>query len=151
MFEIETAFVWIKFYDRITIIQLLQGYNKLLKKFRKSIASNKKEVNSVLNVWNRDSGLHVSNTLHWFFQVRNPWRITTLFWRYICSLKLNVHWSMAQTRSFAAVGSFNWNKLPHSLRDPFSILSHQFRKHLKNSLFISEDTDPGRECLLFQL
>jgi len=37
--------------------------------------------------------------------------------------------------------------LPQSLRDLFPISSDQFRKHLKTSLFIGEDTDPGRERL----
>jgi len=55
--------------------------------------------------------------------------------------------SMTQSRSFAIVGPLNWNKLPQSLRDLLPISSDQFCKHLKTSLFGSQDTDPGRERL----
>jgi len=54
---------------------------------------------------------------------------------------------MTHSRSFAIVGSLNLNKLPQSLRDLLPISSVQFRKHLKTSLFVSEDTDPGWEHL----
>jgi len=57
---------------------------------------------------------------------------------------------MTQSRRFAIVGPSNWNKLPQSLRDLLPISSGQFRKHLKTSLFVSEDTDPGRERLWFK-
>jgi len=33
------------------------------------------------------------------------------------------------------------------IKIPFPIPSDQFRKHLKISLFVNEDTDPGRERL----
>jgi len=55
--------------------------------------------------------------------------------------------SMTQSRSFAMVGPSNWNKLPQSIGDLLQISSDQFRKHLKTSLFVSEDTDPGGERL----
>src|SRR6218665_2529333 len=55
--------------------------------------------------------------------------------------------SMTQSRSFAIVGPSYWNKLPQSLRDLLPKSSDQFRKHLKTSLFVSEDTDPSRERL----
>src|SRR6218665_1742098 len=55
--------------------------------------------------------------------------------------------SIAQSRSFAIVGPSNWNKLLQSLRDLFPISSYQFRKHLKTSLFVSEDIDLGQERL----
>ena len=58
--------------------------------------------------------------------------------------------SMTQSRSFAIVDPSNWNKLPQSLRDLYPISSDQFRKHLKTSLFVIEDTDPGRERLWFK-
>ena len=58
--------------------------------------------------------------------------------------------SMTQSRSFAIVGPSNWNKLPQSLRDLLPISSDQFRKHLKTSLFVSEDTDPSREQFWFK-
>jgi len=49
--------------------------------------------------------------------------------------------------TFAVVGPSNRNKLPQSLRDLSRISSDQFCKHLKTSLFVSEDVDPGRERL----
>ena len=57
---------------------------------------------------------------------------------------------MTQSRSFATVGPSNWNKLLQSLRDLFPISSYQFRKHLKTSLFVSEDIDLGRERLWYK-
>jgi len=54
---------------------------------------------------------------------------------------------MTQSRSFATVGPSNWNKLPQSFRDLLLVSSHQFSKHLKTSLFVSEDTDSGWEHL----
>jgi len=54
---------------------------------------------------------------------------------------------MTQSRSSAIVGPSNWNKLPQSLKDLFQISSDQFRKHLKTSIYASEDADLGRECL----
>jgi len=58
--------------------------------------------------------------------------------------------SITQSRSLAIAGPSNLNKLPLFLRDLFPIPSDQFRKHLKIFLFVSEDTDPGRECLWFK-
>src|SRR6218665_3655269 len=55
--------------------------------------------------------------------------------------------SVAQSKSLAIVGSSSWNKLPLSLRDRFPISSDQFHKHLKTSLFISKDTNLGRQHL----
>src|SRR6218665_493714 len=55
--------------------------------------------------------------------------------------------SMTQFRSSAIMGISNWNKLPQSFRDLFRISPDQFCKHLKTFLFVSEDTDSGRECL----
>ena len=52
---------------------------------------------------------------------------------------------MAHSRSFAIVGLSNLNKLPQSLRGLFPISPDQFCKHLKTSLFVSEDNDLGRE------
>jgi len=46
---------------------------------------------------------------------------------------------MTQSRSFATVGPYTWNKLPQFLRDLFSISSDQFRKHLKH-LYLSVKT-----------
>ena len=45
------------------------------------------------------------------------------------------------------LGVFLLEELPQSLRDLFPISSDQFRKHLKTSLFVSEDTEPGWERL----
>jgi len=47
---------------------------------------------------------------------------------------------VAQSRSFPIVGLSNWNQLPQSLSYLFPTLSDQFHKHLKISIFVSEDT-----------
>lgn len=52
---------------------------------------------------------------------------------------------IAQSRTFLLWS--NWNNLPQSLRDVSPISFDQFHKHLKTSLFVSEDTGPGWECL----
>ena len=45
---------------------------------------------------------------------------------------------------FAVVDPSNWNKLAQSHRDLLPISSfYHFSKHLKISLFVSEDTDPA--------
>ena len=57
---------------------------------------------------------------------------------------------MTQSRNFAIVDPSDWNRFLQSLRDLFPISSDQFRKHLKTSLFVSEDTDLGPEHLWFK-
>ena len=42
-------------------------------------------------------------------------------------------------------GPIQLSQFIQSIKDLFPISSDQFRKHLKTSLFVSEDSDPGRE------
>src|SRR6218665_4150579 len=56
-----------------------------------------------------------------------------------------------KTRVLLLLGPSNWNKLPQSLTELLPVSHDQFRKHLKTSLFVSEDTDPGRERLCYNL
>ena len=58
--------------------------------------------------------------------------------------------SMAQSRSFAVVGSSNRNKLLKSLRNLFPIIIWSVPQATETSLFVSEDTDSGRERLWFE-